>query len=571
MAVKKLELMWIDKEKQCSIEPRIFLEDLDKSFSLSSQSLFDDNIYDNLLIHGDNLLALKALEQRYSKKVNFIYIDPPYNTGKAFDEYDDNLEHSIWLSLMRERLKIMHKLLSDDGVICCHIDDSESHYLKVLMDEVFGRQNYLTSFYVQVRYPGKTLAEDSDYQKIIEQILVYSVDKHKVSLNRPAVEYSIDKFVWKITELAPGTELELGKKKVIIFKDGEYKIEKIEPCYEGLKETWATGSLSRVKASAGEFFELYLGERKELDGLGCLYKVYGIGEDGLGYRYISGPKKATANKGKFYSGIPIDRLKELKEGKSIKYMPVTNFYDFAGSFGNCRLEGGVGFKGGKKPEILIKTLLDFYSKPGDIVMDSFLGSGSTVAVAHKMKRKWIGIEMGEHAYTHCKVRLDNVISGRDKTGISKDVGWQSGGGYKFLELAPSLIEEDIFGQPIINSKYNAEMLASAVAKHEGFVYSPDPNVYWKQATNNLSSYLFVTTNHINNDIIESIRSELKEEEYLLIVCKSFDSDCLQGIKNIMVKKIPQALLKDCEFGVDNYNLNIISPPIYDECDGDDNE
>lgn len=567
----KLELTWYGKENELKVEPRILIENPElssKKVDIKGQaSLFDldkKEIFDNVLIHGDNLLALKALENRYAKKVDFIYIDPPYNTGKAFEHYNDNIEHSIWLNLMSARLKLLKKLLKEEGVICCHIDDSEAHYLKVLMDEIFGRDNYLTSFYIQVRYPGKTLAEDSDYQKVIEQVLIYSNNNYLVNLNRPTVEYSIEKFEWKITELSEGKTITLGNKKVVIFKEDEYKVEKIEPSFKGLKETWATGSLSRVKASAGEFFELYLGERKSIDGLGCLYKVYGIGEDGLGYRYISGPKKETANKGKFYSGIPLKRLEELKTGKSLKSLPVSNFYDFAGAFGNCRLEGGVGFKGGKKPEILIKTLLEYYTKEGDTVLDSFLGSGSTIAVAHKMNRKWIGIEMGEHAYSLCKVRMDNVING-DKTGISKSVGWQGGGGYKFYELAPTLIKEDAFGQEIINPVYNAEMLASAIAKHEGYTYQPDEALFWKQSHNG-KSFLFVTTNHVNSQMIETIKADLQEDEFVLIVCKSFDNACVYE-KNIAIKKIPQSLLKNCEFGRDDYSLNIICPPEYEEdCD-----
>ncbi len=563
----KLELTWIDKNKRLDAEPRLLIENPKLSYSKENKtiSLFDESsdFNENIIIHGDNLIALKSLLVTHSKSVDFIYIDPPYNTGKAFDEYDDNLEHSIWLNLMHKRLILLKQLLKETGVICCHIDDSESHYLKVVMDEVFGRNNYLNTFYIQVRYPGKTLAEDSDYQKVIEQVLTYAVDRHSVVLNRPTTEYSIEKFKYKINELAKGEEIELGHKKVVIFKPGEYEIVEIEPCLTGLKETWATGSLSRVKASAGEFFELYLGDRKPIDGLGCLYKVYGIGEDGLGYRYISGPKKETANKGKFYSGIPLDRLEELKNGKSLKYMPVPNFYDMAGNFGNCRLEGGVGFKGGKKPEILLKTLLEFYTKEGDLVLDSFLGSGSTIAVAHKMHRKWIGIEMGDQAYTHCKPRLDLVIDGKDKTGITKEVGWTSGGGYKFYELAPTLINIDAFGQPVINKEYNSDMLAAAVAIHEGFKYEPDNNCYWKQAKNENNTFLYVTTNHINETIVNSIKSEMKDDEFLIIVCRSYDEAMKHASKNITIKKIPQSLLKNCEFGVDNYNLNIVCPPDYE--------
>lgn len=569
MGNNKLELTWIGKNETVPIETRILIEDKQKSYFGLSNNLFEEPIYDNLLIHGDNLLALKALENKYFGAVNYIYIDPPYNTGKAFEHYDDNIEHSIWLNLMQQRLLIMRNLLSDDGVICCHIDDSESHYLKVLLDEIFGRNNYLNSFYVQVRYPGKTLAEDSDYQKVIEQVLVYAKDKKNAKLNRPTVEYSIDKFVWKITELADGKTVELGKKKVVIFKENEYKIEKIAPSLNGLKETWATGSLSRVKASAGEFFELYLGERKQIDGLGCLYKVYGIGEDGLGYRYISGPKKETANKGKFYSGIPLDRLDELRTGKSIKYLPVSNFYDFAGNFGNCRLEGGVSFKGGKKPEALIKMLLDFYTKPGDLVLDSFVGSASTVAVAHKMKRRWIGIEMGDHCYTLCKPRLDLVIDGKDKTGITKEVDWSGGGGYKFYELAPSLITKDIFDELIINKDYHPEMLAAAIALHEGFTYAPNNECFWKQSKSNENSYLFVTTIYVNIDLLKQIESQMAEDEFLIIACKAYDKICSEYSNRIKIKKIPQMLLGKCEFGRDDYSLNIINPPVYEEENDDE--
>lgn len=554
----KLELTWFGKDEPMHIEPRLLIENAE----LSNTTADPDT--ENVLIHGDNLLALKALESKYAGKVKCIYIDPPYNTGAAFDHYDDNLEHSIWLDLMRARLLILRNLLADDGFFCCQIDDSEGAYLKVLLDEVFGRSNYLTTFYIQVRYPNKTLAEDSDYQKVIEQCHVYAKQKSVAKLNRPREEYDIEKFKWRIVEDHPGEIVHLGNKRVEIFKPNKYHIEEIEPCMEGLKETWATGSLARVKASAGEFFELYLSDRKEIDGLGCLYKVEGIGEDGLGYRYISGPKKATANKGKFYSGIPMKRQKELQEGKSFKYLPVANFYDFAGNFGNCRLEGNVDFKGGKKPEPLIEMILKYYSNQGDLVLDSFLGSGTTAAVAHKMKRRYIGIEMGNQAYTHCKVRLDAIIAGEDKRGITKTTNWQSGGGYRFYELAPSLINEDPFGEYVINSDYDADMLAAAVALHEGFTYQPNSDMFWKQSVGNEKSYLFVTTRHLNSTFLDSIKDSMEDDEYLIIACRSFESGLDKAYDHITLKKIPQMLLSRCEFGKTDYNLNIIHPPVYED-------
>lgn len=531
----KLELTWVGKYDEVAVEPRILIEDPSKSYG--------DPNSENMLIHGDNLIALQALQQDYTGKIKCIYIDPPYNTGSAFEYYEDGLEHSEWLNMMYPRITLLKNLLSDEGILCCHIDDSESHYLKCICDEIFGRSNYLTSFYVQVRYPNKTLAEDSDYQKVVEQVLIYAKDRYKAKVNRPTEEYAIDKFVWRVNEFAEGEEVLLGNKKVIIFKPGEYSIDKEEPSLTGLKETWATGSLSRVKASAGEFFELYLAERKATDGLGCLYKVYGIGEDGLGYRYISGPKKETANKGKFYSGIPLSRLEELKSGKSIKYKPVSNFYDFAGSFGNCRLEGGVGFKGGKKPEALLKMILEYFTDPGDFVLDSFLGSGSSAATSHKLGRKWIGIELGDHAYSLCKVRMDNVVNG-DKTGISKEVNWQGGGGYKFYELAPSLlVKNPVLPVYQINPEYTFEMLCEAICKIEGFRYKVD-GVY--HGFSSEKRFIHITKEFINAEYIKTVAATLGEDQSLLIYGTKIQSG-LRLPDNIEVKKIPKDLLEKCTF------------------------
>ena len=561
--MQRLELTWIGKNEQPQVEPRILLHDASKDYG-------DPNTQ-NMLIHGDNLLALKALEQQFAGQVKCIYIDPPYNTGAAFEHYDDNLEHSTWLNLMYARINILKNLLADDGFFCVQIDDSEGHYLKTLLDEVFGRSNYLTTFYIQVRYPNKTLAEDSDYQKIIEQWHVYAKERNLAKINRPQVEYDISKFKWRIVENEPGEVVTLGNKRVEIFKPGQYEIIEVEPSLTGLKETWATGSLARVRASAGEFFELYLSERKNTDGLGCLYKVEGIGEDGLGYRYISGPKKVTANKGKFYSGIPLKRVEELKAGKSIKYLPVSNFYDFAGAFGNCRLEGAADFKGGKKPEVLLEMLLNYFTNPGDLVLDSFLGSGTTAAVAHKMHRKYIGIELGNHCYSLCKTRLDRIIDGEDKNGITNSANWQGGGGYKFYELAPTLIEKDKYGNPVFSGKYNPTMIAAAVAKINGFTYAPNREVYWKQGYSQDNSFIYVTTQYLDSKMLDSIAEDVDSFENLLICAPAFDNGLSKRYDNINVRKIPQSVLKKCEFGVDNYNLNIIDPPEIDEDEWEEDE
>lgn len=547
-SMQKLELTWVGKDDPISIEPRILLEDAAKS-----NTAHDPNT-ENLLIHGDNLLALKALEAKYAGRVKCIYIDPPYNTGAAFEHYDDNLEHSQWLNLMRPRLELLQRLLASNGFACIQIDDSEGAYLKVLCDEVFGRPNYETTLYVRVRYPDKTLKQDMSYHKEIEQILVYrKTDMAKPNLREEDASY--DKFNFTIkTTGEPSQVITLGGKKVEVFVKGNYKISKGEGCVDGLKEIWATGTILDGNSS-GRFFRDYLTGRYEEDGYGVLYRVYGIGDDGLEYRYFTGPTKAGATKGKYFQGVPLKK----RESMTTKTAPINGFYDLAGSFGNCRLEGGVGFRGGKKPEALLNMILSHFSNPGDLVLDSFLGSGTTAAVAHKMGRRWIGVEMGDHAYTHCKVRLDKVIAGEDKGGITKAVNWQGGGGYRFYELAPTLVKFDMFGEAVINEKYNAEMLAAAVALHEGYEYAPDAQVFWKQAKSETGgkSWLFTTTRHVSSQYLASIAQDMEEGEFLVVVCKSYDSGAANAYPCIKVKKIPQSLLKKCEFGKESYALNVV--------------
>ena len=217
-----------------------------------------------------------------------------------------------------------------------------------------------------------------------------------------------------------------------------------------------------------------------------------------------------------------------------------------------------------KPERLIERIIHIASNPGDLVLDSFLGSGTTAAVAHKMGRRYIGIEMGGHAYTHCKVRLDKVITGKDQGGITKSAKWEKGGGYRFYELAPTLINQDSFGEYVINKEYDANMLAAGVALHEGFTYQPDNNLFWKQSVGNEKSYLFVTTRHLTSAYLDSIKNDMEEDEYLIIACCSYDRGLDRDYEHITVKKIPQMLLERCEFGKTDYNLNIIHPPVYED-------
>lgn len=527
----RLELTWVGKYEEEKLEPRILIEDKSKSYG--------DPDTENMLIHGDNLLALKALERDYTGKIRCIYIDPPYNTGSAFEYYDDNLEQSIWLGMMRERLLILHTLLDDAGFLCCHIDDSESAYLKVLLDEIFGRKNYVTTIYIRVRYPEKTLKQDMSFHKEIEQIHVYRKSENAQPI-LDKVNSGFEKFIYRIeTENEPFRIIELGGKKVEIYKKGTYKIIREEGSEYGLKEIWASGTILDGNSS-GRFFRDYLTGRYEEDGLGVLYKVYGIGDDRYDYRFFTGPNRVGATKGKYYQGVPLDKLNQEERTKEI---PINGFFDYAANFGNCRHEGGVEFRGGKKPEVLLKMIFSHFSKPGDWVLDSFLGSGTSVAVAHKMKRKWIGIELGNHAYSLCKKRLDSVICG-DQTGISKEVNWQGGGGYKFYELAePLLVKNPMMPIYQLNPSYTWDMVCESICKIEGFTYAPSGEFQGHSSENR---FIHITEEYVNTKYVMSVMKTLDEKQSLLIYCKKHQANMILP-ENVEVKKIPKDLLDKCNF------------------------
>lgn len=379
---KKYGLVWeehdenVDKALIDSIP--VFTEVQEKEISLAEGEKY------NFLLEGDNLHSLYLLEKTHKNKIGAIYIDPPYNTGKEDFIYNDKFvdmldgyKNSKWLSFMSKRLKIAKELLSSDGVIFISIDDNEYAPLKLLCDDIFGEQNCLSIHHIQVRYANKNLNEKKDFQEVCEYVLIYAKDTNKFGANKPSEDYSLDKFCHEVIELEPGEKTTIGGKKVEIFKKGQYKIIKHD---EGdiklLKATWASGSVVKGNAS-GKYFETHLKPRKDIDGLCTLYKVDGIGEDGIGYRYFTGPQKATATQGLFYSGVPLDRLEEIQNGGSKKHRPIQNLYDFSPDFGNIRSEGGVPFNSGKKPIKMLKQLLNYHKSKDITVLDFFAGSGST--------------------------------------------------------------------------------------------------------------------------------------------------------------------------------------------------
>ncbi len=391
-----------------------------------------DESLDGLLIHGDNFQALNLLQERYREQVKCAYMDPPYNTGKDGFLYKDSYLHSTWLTFVSSRLDVVTKLLHENGVVFCSIDDNEAGNLESTINSGNTDLAMPVSFFVQVRYPNKTLSEDSDYHKTIERVLLFSKTTKSFKPIKETTAYSINKFEWEISELSQGEEIFVGGKKTSVFKPGAYAIKKVGANEKGLKETWATGSLARQKGSSGEFLDLYLATRKELDGLGCLYKVYGIGEDGLGYRYFTGPKREEATKGKFYSGIPLSTLQEIKNGNAIKELPIANFNDFSADFGNCRQEGGVDISGGKKPEKFVSKFVGLASKHNDseLIIDPFAGSGTTPSVALQLGKKFIAIEVSDYFRTKIIPRMQRAYFG-SSTAINSN---PKSGLFKYLEI-----------------------------------------------------------------------------------------------------------------------------------------
>lgn len=522
--LQKLELTWIGKDDEReAIEPRILIENPKYSYG--------DTESGNLLIHGDNLLALKALEQEYSGRIKCIYIDPPYNTGSAFDHYDDNLEHSIWLSLMKSRLEFLRCLLSNDGSLWINLDDNEVHYCKILCDEIFGRNNFLCDISWEKRYSPAPDTKDFGY--IHDHILVYRKSNSFKRNLLPLTEDQSGRY--KNPDNDPR-----GPWKAADYTcrfSSEQRPNLYYPIIQPIsgEEIWP--KKNRVWANSKEEHEKNIREKRLWWGM-------------------KGTNSVPAKK---------NFLSEIQQGM----MPMSLWhYQMAGTNQDAKKESLKLFGNNPfdtpKPEKLVQIILKIATNPGDLVLDSFLGSGTTAAVAQKMGRRYIGIELGNHAYTHCYPRLKMVTDGTDQGGISKAQNWKGGSGFKFYELAPSLLKEDRFGNLVINKEYNADMLAAAMAKQEGYTYQPDTTLYWKQGQSSEHDYIYTTTQFLTVESLDAISETMQEGESLLICCTAFQKECTTHHPNITVKKIPQMLLGRCEFNKDNYNLNIIDMPKMDD-------
>jgi adenine-specific DNA-methyltransferase len=524
MKKQKLELTWIGKDARPKLEPRILLEDPNKSYHANHRVSASD-IFDNRLIFGDNLLALKALEQEFSGKIKCVYIDPPYNTGSAFSHYDDGLEHSIWLGLMRDRLEILWRLLEANGSLWISIDDSEMPYLRVLLDEVCGRKNFVASNVWQKRYSRENREAIGDAH---EYVLLYAKNPEQFKRTR--------------------NKLPLGEKQLAVYKNPN----------KDPKGAWRGVSFSAQGFRPNQMYEIVspITGKRHRPPEGSCWKV-------IESEYLRLLDEGRMYFGKNGDAVP-SRIQYLSSIEGI--VPWTWWpHEEVGHTDESKREiqelfGKSDAFDTPKPERLINRILEIATNAGDVVLDSFAGSGTTGAVAHKMGRRWIMVELGEHCHTHIAPRLKKVIDNEDKGGITGATNWKGGGGFRYFSLAPSLLEKDRWGNWVVNKEYNAEMLTAAICKLEGFNYAPSDTHYWQHGHSTETDFIYVTTQTLNADQLQALSDDVGDEKSLLVCCSAFKGDA-NRYPNLTLKKIPKMVLTKCEWGHDDYSLNVENLPM----------
>ncbi|MGX9686130.1 site-specific DNA-methyltransferase [Deinococcus wulumuqiensis] len=509
----KLELTWVGKDHRPRLEPRILLEDPTKNYHAAARVTEADQ-FENMLIFGDNLLALQSLatDPRVKGKVKCIYIDPPYNTGSAFEHYDDGMEHSLWLSMMRERLELLRELLHEDGFIFVQIDNNEAAYLKVLLDEIFGRNCFINDIIWKRR--GGSANPNNRLNNVTDYILWYS--------KRP--------------------DLEINQ---LYSRDDEVTQEYIKERFKG-ELNGRKYMLAPIERNAK------LGIRETLR-----YEYNGYVPE-FGWMMSRENLERFDREGKLHwnsKGRPNRRVFE----DEYQGQPIGNLWTDIKVINPMALER-LNFDG-QKPEALLQRILQLSTNSGDLVLDSFGGSGTTGAVAHKMGRRWIMVELGEHAHTHIIPRMQKVIDGTDQGGISQAVGWKGGGGFRYFKLAPTLIKKDRRGNEIINPEYNAEMLAEACCKLKGFAFEPSASreLWWQQGRSSERDFLFVTTRFMDEKELLYLSEEVGPERTLLVLVKAYDR---QGevFDNLTIEKIPDSVLHLAEWDKDDYSLKVENLP-----------
>lgn len=529
---QRLELTWIGKEERPRLEPRILLEDADRSYHAKTR-VSENDIFDNMLIQGDNLLALKALEQEFTGKIKCIYIDPPYNTGSAFRFYDDGVEHSIYLSLLQERVAILQRLLSADGCFFVQADDNEGHYLKVVCDEIFGRKNFIATFlWKKVDSPNDNkVAVTPDH----EFIFAYAKDIDHVTLRQRPDSSLLDAYI------GPDDQGRYYRDR-LLKKNGKNSLRSDRP------SMWFP-----VPGPDGK-------------------DVYPIHDDGREARWAMGKQSVDEAlrdgtliwKDRGTDGVPkwVPYTREYASQNPSRPFPTlwTDLPTTRQTKAHQKELFGAGNEfDTPKPEALIERVFQVCTSPGDLILDSFGGSGTTGATAHKMGRRWIMVELGNHCETHVIPRLQKVVDGDDPGGITEAVEWSGGGGFRYYRLAPSLLEKDTWGNWVIAKEFDAAKLSQAVCKLMGFVYQPSDDHYWMQGRSSETDFIYVTTQSLTHDQLAALSEAVGDERTLLVCCKAFRANA-DAFANLTIKKLPQAVLRKCEWGHDDYSLNVANLP-----------
>lgn len=534
---QKLELTWIGKQSRPKLEPRILLEDPAKSY-LAKTRVTASDIFDNVLIKGDNLLALKALEAEFAGKVKCVYIDPPYNIDAAGVPYDDNVEHSTWLTLIRPRIELLRTLLRDDGVLFISIDTAEFAYLRVLADEIFGRANLVTE--LVWHYEGVN-DNQADFRKTHEYILVYAKDVKSFKANKitdPNVELpdDIENSVVKNSPKNPPSPVLLPVGFPAEIVEGRISAAEIGALKMSGDLEIVDGKLAVAVTATSGWSSKNILERFIATGFASV-----IDQKGQRTRFVI---KRSGN---------IHYVKDRDQGYLLTVL--RNLGTVVQSEGHIAALGIAPF-GFSKPEGLIQFVLSIGSSPGDLVLDSFGGSGTTAAVAHKMGRRWIMVELGEHCDTHIAPRLQKVIDGQDPGGVTGAADWKGGGGFRYYDLAPSLLKKDKWGQWVINKhQFNPEQLAEAVCKLEGFRYAPSAHTFWLHGQSTERDFIYVTTATLSADQLYELSREVGPDRSLVVCCSAWVGS-IDHLKNLTVKQIPKAVRDKCEFGRDDYSLNV---------------
>ena len=544
----KLELTWIGHDEAPQPEPRILLEDSTWSHHAKSRTGQSDQ-FENAVILADNLLALKALESELTGQVKCIYIDPPYNARAATPDYDDNLEHSLWLSMMRDRLVILWRLLTkQNGVLLISINDDEGHYLKVLCDQLFGRDKFVAS--LVWNYEGNT----DNQAKIInyhEYILVYSttgevdppgVFDPSIPENSKLFRPEIRNTVVKNGPKNPPKPVLLPRGFPAAFNNGIIRASAVT--YPRYAEDLVVedGKLSSpVVATSGwsarELLEDFIasGFRAVVDTKGQ-QTVFELRPSGA----IEAVKKRIQEKGHFTSVLrglgTTNQMRILLEKIGVKFAY-------------------------PKPVNLIAHLVAAFSGPNDLVLDSFAGSGTTGHAVLQLNRttgssrRFILVEQVPETMFRVTIpRLRAVVDGSPKADLPP-----CGGGFRFLRLAPSMLEKDKYGRWVVSKQYNPVMLAEAMCKHEGFKFAPSDVVYWQQGQSTERDFIYVTTQTLAREQLAQLSEEVGPDRSLLVCCAAFRANP-DEFPNLTLKKIPHAVLHRCEWGRDDYSLAVSELP-----------